>query len=477
MKKTLTLAVSFVLFGSVLTPHAFASVKPGNKCSAQGQSKNWQGKKYTCVKSGKKLVWNKGVVGQKVTPTPTPSQTPQSTEPTPTSTPTAAPASINYVSPSEPSDSKELCKLIERNPRGLSAGFPLLPPQTTRKGTVKWALIPVDFKDLPGEKDFRSRVDNEMKLLSEWFDSTSDGKFKVEWVVADRWTTVPGVSSDYPLDKKTYVNNTPGGIKLFKEAMTAADSHFDFTNVQTVNFILPLNQNIANEGENGFPWDLHVKEMKTNEGYISSFSFAGKHQTRNDKSLWNYWVHEFGHAMGIPHVGSSGPDPAPFGFLEIMGDQDGSTREMSGWNRYLAEWWSDDRIYCKDLKNLNKVEITLVPLSSNESGIKLAIVPLTPQKALLLESRRATKFSCKTKEPRNGVLAYVLDLTMGHGQDFLVPIYPSPQKPIESATCNQERERNTSNPMLGEGEKLNFEGITVEVLMSRNFDQILVSKS
>ncbi len=61
MKKALTLAVSLILFGSVLTPHAFASVKSGSKCPTQGQTKNWQGKKYTCVKSGKKLTWDKGV--------------------------------------------------------------------------------------------------------------------------------------------------------------------------------------------------------------------------------------------------------------------------------------------------------------------------------------------------------------------------------------------------------------------------------
>jgi hypothetical protein len=61
MKKTLVLALSLVLFGSVLSPHALASVKPGSKCSLKGLTKNWQGKKYTCIKSGKKLLWNKGV--------------------------------------------------------------------------------------------------------------------------------------------------------------------------------------------------------------------------------------------------------------------------------------------------------------------------------------------------------------------------------------------------------------------------------
>lgn len=76
MKKTLTLAISLVLLGSVLSPNAFASVKPGSKCSFQGQTKNFQGKKYTCIKSGKKFIWGKGFSIAKNAPSPTPTQTP-----------------------------------------------------------------------------------------------------------------------------------------------------------------------------------------------------------------------------------------------------------------------------------------------------------------------------------------------------------------------------------------------------------------
>lgn len=82
MKKTLTLTISFILLGSVLSPNASASVKQGSKCTIQDQSKNWQGKKFTCIKSGKKLIWGKGVPLDKPvalptgTPSPTPSPSP-----------------------------------------------------------------------------------------------------------------------------------------------------------------------------------------------------------------------------------------------------------------------------------------------------------------------------------------------------------------------------------------------------------------
>lgn len=52
---------------------AAAPAKPGALCAKLGATQTTSGKKYTCVKSGKKLVWNKGVVVvSKPVETPTP---------------------------------------------------------------------------------------------------------------------------------------------------------------------------------------------------------------------------------------------------------------------------------------------------------------------------------------------------------------------------------------------------------------------
>ena len=70
----------------LMSTPAIAAVKAGATCSAKGQVKISSGYKYTCIKSGKKLVWSKGVkVAVKVTPTPNPTPTPtDSASPTPT---------------------------------------------------------------------------------------------------------------------------------------------------------------------------------------------------------------------------------------------------------------------------------------------------------------------------------------------------------------------------------------------------------
>ena len=66
---------------------ATAAVKPGTTCKKIGQISTSAGIKYTCIKSGKKLVWNRGVVIKSAPPTapasPSPSATQVSSCPTP----------------------------------------------------------------------------------------------------------------------------------------------------------------------------------------------------------------------------------------------------------------------------------------------------------------------------------------------------------------------------------------------------------
>ena len=84
-------------------------ITPGASCKVLNQKVTYLNKSYTCIKSSKKLVWNKGVVIVKPTPvatasstptaTPTPELTPTPTPtvsvtPTPTPTPTLTPAPI-----------------------------------------------------------------------------------------------------------------------------------------------------------------------------------------------------------------------------------------------------------------------------------------------------------------------------------------------------------------------------------------------
>ena len=70
-------------------PKALAATGPTLKPTRLGQVIVWRGKKYTAIKSGKKIIWNKGVPLPAATPDKTSSATPT---PSPTASPSASPS-------------------------------------------------------------------------------------------------------------------------------------------------------------------------------------------------------------------------------------------------------------------------------------------------------------------------------------------------------------------------------------------------
>jgi hypothetical protein len=104
------LFIAFVIAISLISAPSFAAVKAGAKCTKAGATSTTGGKKYTCVKSGSKLVWNKGVAIKAAAPKPTPASTP-----TATSTPTPTPTQVNFVPWGTDVDSRTLSDLAQKN--------------------------------------------------------------------------------------------------------------------------------------------------------------------------------------------------------------------------------------------------------------------------------------------------------------------------------------------------------------------------
>ena len=93
----IALAISFSV---AISSTAFAAVKPGSACSKLGSTSVLKGIKYSCIKSGKKLVWNKGILipVPKVTPSPVPTPT-TSASPSPAPSPSATPTPTSTATP------------------------------------------------------------------------------------------------------------------------------------------------------------------------------------------------------------------------------------------------------------------------------------------------------------------------------------------------------------------------------------------
>ena len=83
MKKSLALFVSLAILGSAAPMPALAAVKAGSSCKKPGLTTISSGKKFTCIKAGKKIIWNKGAVINA-----------PATKPTPTASAVSAPVSF-----------------------------------------------------------------------------------------------------------------------------------------------------------------------------------------------------------------------------------------------------------------------------------------------------------------------------------------------------------------------------------------------
>lgn len=345
-------------------------------------------------------------------------------------------------------------------------------PLYQNSGTVKWALVPIDFVDLKGDSQFPVRVQEQMDLASEWIDTVTEGKVKVEWVVQPTWITLPGFSKEYEIPLSGTVQK-PEVASFWQRAITETDKFVDYSGVQAVHFILPKGQKIVGEGIKGYSWDSVVKNYVTGEGNrIAFFTVPGVFYDSWDlgRNYWSYWVKEYSRGLGAAGIGASRV-ASDFQTYEIQGSTDG-TRELTSWLRFLLDWMPDNRIYCQPISTLKNMEVTLVPLSENsKNGIKMVIVPLSESKALILEARRETKFGCLTPTERNGVLVYTYDGKYGGNEEYFASITP-PGRPYESYSCAASR---SFDPLLHEGDIVTFEGITIELLGHGEFDKVKIS--
>ena len=118
--KLRVLLISLLLLAPLAPSISATPPKAGEICRKAGVAKNYNGKKYTCVKSGKKLVWNKGVImkspAPELTPIPVPTTSPttsQSPSPAPTNIvnpnpiPTASPSPVPSLTPTPARSAKK----------------------------------------------------------------------------------------------------------------------------------------------------------------------------------------------------------------------------------------------------------------------------------------------------------------------------------------------------------------------------------
>lgn len=392
--------------------------------------------------------------------------------PVPTASP-SAPVSETYLAPTVSGEVTDTCRIRDRSEESLRfgnvfAGFPTRSEPVHRAGTLRVALVPIEWSDVPGQPDPLKRVAAQMDLFTNWYQSVSGGRVTVEWVTYDGWARMPKPSAEYVITATEYAGGQRGKFELGRDALAAADPHVNFTDVDFVHFLLPRGHRVLDIAMQVFPWEAGGGFM-TNEGRVGGYTAAGLHFDHPMRSYWEYWAHEVGHFLRIAHVGSSWEWSDMHGY-DLMGSQDGPFRTLSSWLRFMKGWLPDDQVHCMTRETLRSTQIMLAPLDSTREGIKSALVRLNDEQILVVESRRPTSFDCTSTFPNRGVLAYVYDSRFGNQEVFFTPVYPSERTPRSTECMSPEM----VDVLLKPGDAVQHSGVAVRVTRTDDYDTVVI---
>ena len=398
MRRLLAGLVAVLSLSLITAQISVAAVTPGAKCSKAGATSTYNGKKYTCVKSGKKLVWNKGVAIAKPVPvasptpvaTPTPTPTP-TVSATPTPTPTEVITAENFrfeslcekdpfvptewaayqdfalrndifscarpyrfkmvtqpkttplqaLTPKSSLNNIESCKLTHGQRDGQIAFSSWINPKIVMNQRLNVQVIPIEFTDFPSSKTVLADHEKYFNYIKNGYYNISDSQVNVNFKIPSNYFKINKKITSYDTGKRY---DHGGGIwnwvsmdmnAMFKDIVSAVDPAIDFSNLDLVFFVVPPTTD-NDYISHGFP--APYPQLRTAEGFMPYWYFSPPMAEVNRKS-W-YGVEPYLHLHELMHGMNKLDDHYGDGeFGRIDGDAGtGNWSTMSGMSTDFLFW-------------------------------------------------------------------------------------------------------------------------------------------
>lgn len=279
------------------------------------------------------------------------------------------------------------CQLKEnRNLLGLDAkGFRPVTTFIPSTGKVKMLIIPIDFSDVPGDKDLFQRLEGAKEKIEAWGPDISLGKleYEVEMPTAG-WIRAPKPSSYYKCAKCGQTEMQSMDLAI-AELIKTADPHYDFTGVQMIHFFFP-------RASDSKVYGAVYSPVTTNEGPVSPSVFY-----YNDypdwATLWDWIVHETLHPQGFIH------GPLNGGPFSIMQGGWGPVDGVEMWQGFVKGWYGENEILCLEAKDLpvGGRDITLNSMDNFGDGYESVMVKLNEEELIVIEWRTPGKYNHRGK--------------------------------------------------------------------------------
>ena len=387
-------------------------------------------------------------------------------------------------------------------PWGVShstAGFPLPIGAAPARGTVRVAVLFVDFPDAEAAHTTEEEAGLSLTWAEEFLEKSSFGKLDVEFVSHPGWLRAPKSYSEY-LEKSVVGDQRVTADSIYEDAVGLVDDQVDFSDYHSLAVILPsthfsggsaggvveadgvslprhINNNkrreepaeIANWGE------VAAHELIHNLGLLDMYAYNDElhalPELDTDDNVWvtvemglmglnGYFVadgqdrrleHEWRHTNGVRSKGYDW-------YLE--------PREMLAWSRWQLGWLADSQVSCV---TENEASMRLGALASPGGWTAMAAIPLNRHEMIVVESRRQLGYDAPedytapdgatTSFPTlitPGVVVYTVDSFVGSGQ-----------LPIKFAGDSGNGQID-GFPTIGVGDSVTLRGYTITVTAGDN---------
>jgi M6 family metalloprotease-like protein len=432
------LILSVTALSLALTPTSQAAVKAGATCTKAGATSSTATTKFTCVKSGKKLAWNKGVAIAKPVVLPAPTSTPS---PSPTPSPTVVPVV----------DKTAACKLPIADGRGdvSIGGWPRIADRMRTTGTVNVQVIMVDFPDAAAKMTPQAAFAM-ISGASATFSELSYGRMNYTLIPNYKWYRMKSNSTTYAPLNKSFDSHRA----YIAEALAMADPDVDFSNSDA--FVILANPDSTGIGNSGPAFSSVFGRGFTLDGKYIANGVTSSHDLNSWKSIW--LNHETTHTMGLVDVYAATPGGGSdywdwhryTGQFSLMGwsSFDGNAPGLFAYERWYLGWLDDAQINCSATDTTQLI----TPVESS-GGVKALMIPLSQTKEIVIESRRPIGLDKNLK--KSGAVIYLVDSTKQSGMGP-VQIYP----------IDLKSDPTYVNAPRTVGESVTLEGYTITVTAS-----------
>lgn len=312
----------------------------------------------------------------------------------------------------------ETCKLQETENffGGGPKGFPAK-RWNSALGTVKIAVIPVDFSNAPGEGSPADLYNDDIQKMVEWSEFFSRGKmnYEIEFNGAE-WIRAPRGAEWY-----TCTNCQKGSIKDLQtpaqgaqEMISAADESYDFEGVEIVYFVFPY------EAERDFGTATYGfnEKFTTNEGKMEASIYGemgGGVGAQSDRSvIWDHAVHEILHFQGFV-----GHGPSNWTGHYITVDQWGPSKAVTSWEAFLNGWFNEEEILCLDSQSIDQeVFVTLDAITNFGPKHESVMIRINDEEIVVVERHEEGPYTtiCTdcTSPVSEGFVAYRINVNGAH---------------------------------------------------------------